>query len=169
VAQWVVEHLEGFDGFAVELVDLLEVGLPLLDEPHPAVERRYTHDHTRRWSSIVDAADGIIMVTPEHNRSMPASAKNALDFLYWEWEHKPIGFVSYSAGQFGGVRAVEVIRQVATTLSLLPVSSMVNLPRIDSLVADDRLHPPPGATEALDGLATDMAVALDASAVLRGR
>lgn len=169
VAQWVIEQLATQRDFDTELVDLADVGLPLLDEPNPARKRQYVHEHTKRWSSIVDPADGFVLVTPEHNRSMPASVKNALDCLYWEWQHKPLGFVSYSTGIFGGVRAVESVRQVAVTLSLIPLNAMVNLPRIHTLVVDGELNPPPDAVDALAGLTTDLIAHLGASAVLRRR
>lgn len=167
VGRWVIEELAVRTDFDVSLVDLADIGLPLLDEPAPAQSRSYIHDHTKAWSEIVDAADGFIVITPEHNRAMPASLKNALDCLYWEWAHKPIGFVSYSGGASGGVRAVEMTKQVASTLSMMPVNEMVNLVRIDLLVVDGWLQPPAGATGMLHGLADALAHRLGASRLLR--
>lgn len=167
IGQWVVDNLARREALDVSLVDLADYNLPLLDEPEPAQSRAYIHDHTRNWSQTIDGADGFIMVLPEHNRSMPASVKNALDCLYWEWQHKPIGFVSYSGGMSGGIRAVEMTKQVATTLSMLVPNDMVNLPRIDSLVAGGRIAAPVGAVDALDGLADALETYLAASALLR--
>ena len=169
IGRWVTSELADRSEFDASLVDLVEVGLPLLDEPEPAEARAYVHDHTKAWSAIVDAADGFIMVTPEHNRAMPASLKNALDCLYWEWAHKPVGFVSYSGGGSGGIRAVEMTRLVASTLSMLPLNEMVNLARIDSLIVDGALQPPEGATDMLHGLADSLANHLEASRLLRSR
>jgi NAD(P)H-dependent FMN reductase len=162
----VIDTLADQKAFEVSLVDLADYGLPLLDEPEPAQSRAYIHDHTKAWSQTIDRADGFIMVLSEHNWSMPASVKNALDCLYWEWQHKPIGFVSYSGGMSGGIRAVEMTKQVATTLSMLVINAMVNLPRIDSLIVDDNFHPPCGATDALHALADDLEKYLAASALL---
>lgn len=167
VGAWVGEQLADRTDLDVSLVDLAAVNLPLLDEPEPAVDRAYVHDHTKAWSAIIDAADGFILITPEHNRAMPASLKNALDCLYWEWADKPVGFVSYSGGASGGVRAVEMTRQVASTLSMLPVNEMVNLARIDSLVVDGVLRPPPGANEMLQRLADGLTRRLRTSRLLR--
>jgi NAD(P)H-dependent FMN reductase len=97
------------------------------------------------------------------------SLKNALDCLYWEWANKPVGFVSYSGGGSGGIRAVEMTRQVALTLSMLPLNEMVNLADVDSLIADGTLNPPEGATDMLHGLADSLANHLDASRLLRSR
>ncbi len=151
----------------VSLVDLADYELPLLDEPEPAQSRTYTHDHTRAWSQTIDRCDGFIMILPEHNRSMPASVKNALDCLYWEWQHKPMGFVSYSGGMSGGIRAVEITKQVAVTLSMLVPTGMVNLPRVDSLVVDGTFVAPDGAIDALHGLAAALDKYLAASELLR--
>ena len=167
VGRWVIEELDGRTDLDVCLIDLAAIGLPLLDEPEPAQARAYVHDHTKAWSEIVDAADGFIVITPEHNRAMPASLKNALDCLYWEWAHKPIGFVSYSGGASGGIRAVEMTKQVATTLSMLPLNEMVNLDRIDSLIVDGTLQPPEGAASSLHNLADSLARHLSASRLLR--
>lgn len=167
IATWIQESLAQRADFELSILDLAGAQLPLLDEPHPAMDRAYTHDHTRAWSETIDAADGFILVTPEYNRTIPASLKNALDCLYWEWEHKPVGFVSYSGGPSGGIRAVEMTKQVATALSMLPLNPMVNLARIDSLVVDGVLHPPAGADTALADLANTMSKYLAASELLR--
>src|SRR5689334_4480755 len=100
VARWFHRRAEEHGGFDVELVDLAEVNLPLLDEPHHPRLRRYVHQHTQAWSARVEAADAFVFVTPEYNYGMPASLKNALDYLNQEWHYKPVGFVSY-----GGVSA----------------------------------------------------------------
>ena len=169
IGQWVIDELADRTDLDVSLIDLAAVGLPLLDEPEPAQSGVYVHAHTRAWSALVDAADGFVFVTPEHNRAMPASLKNALDCLYGEWAHKPAGFVSYSGSSSGGVRAVEMTRQVVSTLSMLPINEMVNLARIDSLVVDGTLRAPAGATDMLSGLADSLATHFAASRLLRSR
>ena len=93
------------------LLDLEAFDLPLLDEPLPPVRGQYHHDHTKRWSAAVSAVDGFVMVTPEYNHSTSAALKNALDYLYREWNDKAVGFVSY--GGRGGTRAVEHLRLIA--------------------------------------------------------
>src|SRR6185437_3347359 len=88
-----------------ELVDLLDFNLPLLDEPMPPSLGQYTKPHTKAWAAKVDSFDAYVFVTPEYNHGIPGALKNALDFVYREWNNKAAGFVSY--GSANGVRAVE--------------------------------------------------------------
>ncbi|HET8598477.1 MAG TPA: NAD(P)H-dependent oxidoreductase, partial [Castellaniella sp.] len=104
VARWFHGFARNHGQFDVELVDLADFALPLYDEPvHPRMQQ-YEHDHTKRWSASVAAADAYIFVTPEYNYSAPPTLVNALDFVYKEWNYKPCGFVSYG-GVSGGLRA----------------------------------------------------------------
>ena len=166
IGQWVVDTLVGLHALDVSLVDLADYKLPVLDEPEPARSRTYIHDHTKAWSRTIDAADGFIMVLPEHNWGMPASVKNALDFLYWEWQHKPIGFVSYSGGVSGGVRAVEMTKQVAVALEMRVVDQAVNLPKVESLIVEGSFHPLAGAVQTLHELASGLEQKVSAGAIL---
>jgi NAD(P)H-dependent FMN reductase len=96
IAEWFVARAKAHGAFEVELVDLAEVDLPFMDEPNHPRLRRYTHEHTKAWSARVDAADAFVFVTPEYNYGFTAPLKNAIDFLHFEWQHKPVGFVSSS-------------------------------------------------------------------------
>lgn len=156
VTEWATARLGERDDVEVEVADLRAIGLPLLDEPEPAATGRYVHDHTRRWSRLVGDADGFVFVLPEYNRGAPGSVKNALDFLLAEWRDKPAGFVSYSGGPAGGVRAVQATSAALTAFSVTPISAMVNLPRVASLLVDGQLRPPDGADEALDTMAEQL-------------
>jgi NAD(P)H-dependent FMN reductase len=129
VARWFVEAARRHGRFDVELVDLLEWNLPHLDEPKHPRFRDYQHEHTRRWSAKIDAADAFVFVTPEYNYSAPPALLNALDFLYWEWNYKPLGFVSYG-GVSGGLRSVQVVKLGATTLKLVAIPEAVSIPWI---------------------------------------
>jgi NAD(P)H-dependent FMN reductase len=127
IARWFAQRAAAHGGFDVAMADLAEVNLPLLDEPdHPRL-RRYRHQHTKRWSALVEASDAFVLVTPEYNYGYPAPLKNALDYLHEEWQHKPVGFVSYG-GVAAGTRAVQQLKQVVTTLRMLPVVESVNIP-----------------------------------------
>jgi NAD(P)H-dependent FMN reductase len=127
IARWFAQRAAAHGGFDVTVADLAEVNLPLLDEPdHPRL-RRYRHHHTKRWSEMVEASDAFVLVTPEYNYGYPAPLKNALDYLHEEWQHKPVGFVSYG-GVAAGTRAVQQLKQVVTTLKMLPVVESVNIP-----------------------------------------
>jgi NAD(P)H-dependent FMN reductase len=124
VATWFTEIAEKFAEFDVHLVDLAEFGLPLLDEPHHPAERTYTKQHTREWSASVDAADAFVFVAPEYNYGINAALKNAIDYLYFEWQYKPVGFVSYG-NTSAGLRAAQMTKQVVTTLKMVPLTETV--------------------------------------------
>ena len=109
VARWFEQHARAHGGLEVNVADLAEWNLPFLDEPNHPRLGRYTKDHTKRWSAEVDAADAFAFVMPEYNHAFNAPLKNAIDFLFAEWRHKPAGFVSYG-GVAGGMRAVQQLK-----------------------------------------------------------
>jgi NAD(P)H-dependent FMN reductase len=149
IAEWVRERAVEHGGFEVELVDLGEVGLPLNDEPHHPRLGLYTQPHTKRWSRMVEEADAFIFVMPEYNFSFSASLKSALDYLHREWAYKPVAFVSYG-GVSGGLRAVQALKQVVTTLRMMPVVEAVALPYVHkSIDADGHFHAPEAAESSI--------------------
>ena len=136
IAQWFAERAREHGHFDVDLVDLAEVDLPLFDEPnHPAMGQ-YVHQHTKDWSARVEAADAVVFVTPEYNYGYPAALKNAIDYLRREWLDKPAGFVSYG-GIAAGTRAVQQLKQVVTTLKMLPVLESVSIPFHPQFIDDN--------------------------------
>lgn len=137
IGRWVEEESATHGGFAdVELVDLAEVGLPFMNEPkHPRLGQ-YTHQHTRDWSAKVAEADAFVFVMPEYNYGYNAELKNAIDYLYNEWQYKPVGLVSYG-GLAGGTRAAQMIKQVVTTLRMTPVFEAVSIPFVQQFIGED--------------------------------
>lgn len=125
VAQWVLNVSNARTDATFELIDLAEVNLPFLDEPVPALFGEYANEHTRRWASLIASYDGFVFITPEYNHSFPAVLKNALDYLYAEWNNKAAGFVSLGGG--GGLRAVEQLRLVLAELQVATVRTQVAL------------------------------------------
>ncbi|MBM3764900.1 MAG: NAD(P)H-dependent oxidoreductase [Acidobacteria bacterium] len=130
VAKWVLEHATARTDATFELVDLVDFNLPLLDEAMPPMYRKYEHEHTKRWSAKIDSLDGFIFVTPEYNHATSGALKNAIDYLYQEWNNKAAGFVGY--GSAGGTRAVENLRLIMGELLVADVRAQVAL----SLMAD---------------------------------
>ena len=108
VADWVYEQAAKRTDAQFELVDVADFGLPLLDEPLQPSLGHYREEHTKARAEAIGSVDGYVFVTAEYNHSVPAALKNALDFLYREWNNKAAGFVSY--GGTGGTRAVGVLR-----------------------------------------------------------
>ena len=164
IADWFGARAADHDLFELRTVDLRELALPFLDEPHPPALRNYTKSHTREWSRIVDGSDAFVFVTPEYNGGFPAPLKNALDYLVVEWHHKPVGFVSYG-GVSGGTRAVQMAKQVVTNLRMMPVGATVSIPFVNELVEGGALR----ANEILENAAEQMLDELGRAArVLRG-
>ena len=142
IADWFVSQARAEGGFEVVPVDLAEIALPLLDEPkHPRL-KDYQHDHTKRWSAIVEAADAFVLVAPEYNFAPSPVLVNALDYLFQEWAYKPAGFVSYG-GVSGGLRAVQVTKQILTTLKVVPLTEQVTLPMVFEHLRDGRFDAKP--------------------------
>jgi NAD(P)H-dependent FMN reductase len=137
VAEWFEEEARTHGGFdAIDLIDLAEVALPFMNEPgHPRLGQ-YTHQHTRDWSARVFGVDALVFVMPEYNYGYNAELKNALDYLHNEWLYKPVGFVSYG-GVSAGTRAVQMIKQVVTTLKMTPVADAVSIPFVQQFVDDE--------------------------------
>lgn len=125
VAKWAYDLAEKRDDAKYELVDLLDFNLPHLDEPVPPSMGQYSKSHTKAWAEKVASFDGYLFVTPEYNHSTSGVLKNAIDFLYAEWNNKAAGFVSY--GSAGGARAVEHLRLVMAELQVATVRSQVML------------------------------------------
>ncbi|WP_416753826.1 GNAT family N-acetyltransferase [Streptomyces sp. FW42] len=153
-------------------VDLVPVAigdldLPFLDEEEHPSTGVHRHEHTRRWSRIVAEADGFVFVTPEYNYGMPATLKNALDYLGPEWAWKPAGFVSYGHTS-AGTRAVQHAKQVVTTLRLVPLGSTVAI-RIADAMRDDRFAPDPRHAEAAEGLLGELVRVAHALTPMRER
>ena len=139
VADWVMGVAAQRQDAAYEPLDLADVGLPFLDEPEPASSGNYTREHTRRWSETISGYDGFLFVTPEYNRGLPASLKNALDFLYAEWNNKAAGIVCY--GSSGGLRAAEHLKAVLGELQIATVRAQVSISIYDDMEEFKRMRP----------------------------
>ncbi len=125
VAKWVYDVAARRSDAEFELVDLRDYPLPHLDEPLPPAMGQYQNEHTRQWADKIASFDGFVIVTPEYNHSTSGVLKNAIDYLYAEWNNKAVGFVSY--GSVGGARAVEHLRLVAGELQMADVRQQVAL------------------------------------------
>lgn len=166
VADWFISQVPADLGFEVEVVDLAEVALPLLDEPNHPAEHVYVHEHTRRWSANVASADAFVLVMPEYNVGFTAPLKNALDYLYTEWNHKPVGFVSYGMTS-AGLRAVEMLKPVLISLQMMPIHSAVSIPLRLRLDTDGVLQPDAVMAAAAQDLLSELSVMSQALASVR--
>jgi NAD(P)H-dependent FMN reductase len=150
VAKWVYDVASRRSDAEFELVDLRDYPLPHLDEPLPPSRGQYQNEHTRQWSDKVASFDGYIFVTPEYNHSTSGVLKNAIDYLYSEWNNKAVGFVSY--GGVGGARAAEHLRLVVGELQMADVRQQVALSLITEFENFSVLKPGDYSLAALDTL-----------------
>lgn len=136
IASWVYDVAKTHSEFDTELVDLAKINLPILDEPeHPRLQK-YQHQHTKDWSAKINEGDAYIVVTSEYNFSIPASLKNAMDYLYNEWNYKPMAIVSYG-GVSGGLRAAQSFKQVITAQKMMPLAESVPIPFFTQFIDAD--------------------------------
>src|SRR6266481_1040288 len=125
VARWVYDVATKRSDAQCELVDIQDFHLPLLDEPMPPSMGQYSKPHTKAWAAKINSFDAFVFVTPEYNHGTCAALKNAIDFLFKEWNDKAAGFVGY--GGSGGVRAVESLRLVMGELKVADMRAQVQL------------------------------------------
>ncbi|MHB8352218.1 MAG: NADPH-dependent FMN reductase [Thermoplasmata archaeon] len=147
VARWVLDHAKARPDATYELIDVADYHLPLLDEPIPASAGKYSQPHTKVWAEKIAACDGFVFVTGEYNHGIPGALKNAIDFLFAEWNNKAAGFVSYGSG--GGIRAVEHLRGVMAEIKVADVRSQVVFSLIHDFEGYRTFKPRAGAGERL--------------------
>lgn len=167
VGRWFEGRAQVHGAFGLQTVDLAELGLPFVDEPHHPRLRRYTQKHTERWSEMVDGADAFAFVMPEYNHGYSATLKNALDFLSQEWRHKPAGFVSYG-GVSAGARAAVALEPVLCALQMTPLFQAVHIPFVAQFIDDDGvLQANEIMEQAADAMLDELLRVSDALRVLR--
>src|ERR1700741_1448799 len=156
IAAWFHGFARAHGKFDAVAVDLADFKLPMYDEPQHPMRRKYEHEHTKKWAASVNAADAFVFVTPEYNYTPPPSLVNAFDYVYWEWQYKPVGFVGYG-GISGGQRSTAGARHIASSLKMMPIPEMVVLPNVfqqlkDGVFAANQFNEQ-GATAMLNELA----------------
>ncbi|GAA3005257.1 NADPH-dependent FMN reductase [Actinokineospora diospyrosa] len=167
VARWVHDIAARRTDAEYELVDLRDYPLPHLDEPTPPSMGQYENEHTKEWAAKIASFDGFVVVTPEYNHSTSGVLKNAIDYLYAEWNNKAIGFVSY--GSVGGARAVEHLRLIAGELQMADVRQQVALSLITEFENFSVFKPGEYNLPAVTTLLDQVVSWSEALAPLRGR
>jgi NAD(P)H-dependent FMN reductase len=165
VARWVYDIASRRSDAEFELVDLRDYPLPHLDEPLPPSMGQYQNDHTKAWAATIASFDGFVIVTPEYNHSTSGVLKNAIDYLYAEWNNKAVGFVSY--GGVGGARAAEHLRLVAGELQMADVRQQVALSLLTEFENFSVFRPGDYNVAALDTLLDQVVAWSNALAPLR--
>ena len=128
-AQWIFEHLRKRKEIEARLLDLRDFPMPFFDQAvPPSMPGRppYPNEVVQKWTAQIGASDGFVFVTPEYNYGTSAVLKNAIDWVYPEWNRKAAAFVSYGSAM--GARAVQQLRETAIEVQMAPIRSSVPLP-----------------------------------------
>lgn len=155
VAKWVYQIAKQRSDATFELVDVKDFDLPLLDEPIPPVLGQYSQPHTKVWAAKIAEFDAFVFVTAEYNHGISAALKNAIDFLFREWNHKAAGFVSYG-GHANGSRAVEQLRLVLAEVHVAGVRAQVLLSLFSDFENFSVFKPRAGTEAAVNAMLDDV-------------
>ncbi len=129
VALYFQQYLKENNLATTEMLDLKEYNFPIFDGTlktliDPA-------ENVLEFAAKIKSSDGIIIITPEYNGGYPASLKNAIDLLYDEWKHKPIGIVTVSSGPFGGSQALVSLQFTFWKMMAWTIPAMFSVPTVD--------------------------------------
>lgn len=127
-ANWIADLLKKQPNVNAEVLDLRDYEMPFFNEAATPSSKQepYKHEAVARFTQKIAEGDAFVIVTPEYNRGTSAVLKNALDWVYQEWNNKTVAFVSY--GSVGGARAVEQLRLNAIELQMAPIRNAVHIP-----------------------------------------
>jgi NAD(P)H-dependent FMN reductase len=135
VARFVLARLQQRPGVTTELLDLLEYNFPIMEE-----RLHHRDDPPPRLQEFADKigrADAFIIVTPEYNNGYPGVLKNALDYLLPEYERKPVGIATVSAGGHGGITCLAGLRLVTIGMGAFPIPEALSVSHIRTSFQDD--------------------------------
>ncbi len=131
VAKWFLPIVQADDRYEMTLADLKEYDLPYsleFTEPSEHEDKKYPEPKVQKWSELIDNSEAVIFITPEYNHAMPASIKNCIDQIYWEWLDKPVGFIGY--GSRGAPDSIDSLRHTAKALRWRVAPSIVGLKQV---------------------------------------
>lgn len=136
VAEWVKNHADEHEELNIEVTDLLEENLPFFDAAISPMYASETPEAGKAWANKIGKADGFIFVTPEYNRSVPASVKNAIDFLYSQWLTKSAAIVSYGWID-GGASAGKHLHEILSWVKIDVAEDQVHLAISGEILNED--------------------------------
>jgi NAD(P)H-dependent FMN reductase len=134
VAKLLVEKIASL-GHETQLVDFKELPLPFFDSSQLPIQLKgkYPYPNVQKWSEIAYKADAFVIVAPEYNHGYSAVLKNALDWLYLEFDHKPVGLVGCSSGTIAGSRAIEQLRPIMENFSMFAIREVVGFAMVQNV------------------------------------
>lgn len=124
---WIAGEAGKRDDVSVEILDLRDHPLPFFEESVTPSSKKepYKNEAVARWTQKIAEADAFIIIAPEYNHGYPAVLKNALDYVYQEWNNKPVGFLTYGSAM--GARSVEQLRLVSVELQMAPIRNAIHM------------------------------------------
>src|ERR1700692_4604361 len=125
-ARWIFQHLKKRVSVDARLLDLRAFPMTFFDQPAMPSRPPYKNEVVQRWTAAIAESDGFVFVTPEYNYGPSSVLKNAIDWVYPEWNRKAAGFVSYGSAM--GARSVQQLRATAIEIQLAPIRSSVHIP-----------------------------------------
>ena len=134
VAQWALERASKKPDVTVELIDLKTWNLPMFDLAQFPSEGNYKDPLQQRWAETIARADAYLFIVSEYNHGITAALKNALDYLYAEWNRKPASFIAF--GNAEGARAVQQLKLVLNELEIAPLPTAVHLRGVAKKIVD---------------------------------
>ena len=135
VARFVLKKTQVREGVQTELLDLLEYNFPIMEER--LHRRNDPPPRLKEYGEKIGRADSLIIVTPEYNNGYPGVLKNALDYLLPEYERKPIGIVTVSAGGYGGITCLAQLRLVTLGMGAFPIPENLAVSRMHDSFRED--------------------------------
>jgi NAD(P)H-dependent FMN reductase len=134
VSNWVVTQAKAA-GIDLEVLDLKQIDIPFLEAPIPPAYAPVDTPKAKEWAAMIADADGIVFVTPEYNRSIPASLKNAIDHLSTEWKGKKAAVISYGYVD-GGANAASHLKDVFDWVKISVVEPVTNIMLTQEMMSD---------------------------------
>ena len=168
VADWFTERARAHAGFDIDVVDLKEVNLPMFAERHHPRLRQYESDYQKAWSARVASLDAFVFVVPEYNYSTAPALLNALDYLLFEWNYKPVAFVSYG-GISGGLRGVQMTKPRLLAFNMMPIVEAVPIPFVATQIHEGRFEATEAQVKALNAALDELRRWTAALSALRTR
>lgn len=136
VALEVIKRL-GEQGHTVTLLDVRELNFPLLEDTYASLES--PSEKMAETSHAIAEADGILVVSPEHNGSYSGALKNTMDYFYKEYFHKPFGIIVVSNGMLGGINAAKALQHYLLKIGGIVLPEMQLTPKVQTLFTDGKL------------------------------
>jgi NAD(P)H-dependent FMN reductase len=125
-ANFILGELQQRNSVRTQLIDIGELNLRV-DDAGEAVK-------DPKFSTAMENADAIVIVSPEYNHSFPGLLKHVLDSCLKEYIHKAAGIVGVSAGIFGGARVIEHFQPVLRELGLVSIFWDVNIGSVEKVL-----------------------------------